>query len=263
MKALEPDPWDTDMDLAEGDLVMGTVRTLMPYGAFIEIIPGVEGLIHISEISYKRIHHPKDLLQEGQELEVKVLEINKEQRRISLSLKEVPVSAEADSAPPEQETIRSGNLIRRRVKAETSETTGLGDNGSGLPGFAEGKSATSPEKAVPLTPQVGLTVKGIIRSIKPYGYFVDLPDLGSHQRGLLHNSQLEVSDMGRALKGLKEGDEIQVEIIKIDDQGRISLSRKSILENQDRADLKDYRDQAKESGKFGTMADLFKKKSRR
>ncbi len=76
MKALEPDPWETGLEFGEGDIVSGRVRNLTAYGAFVEVAPGVEGLVHISEISHKRIHHPKEKLQEGQEVEVKILEIN-------------------------------------------------------------------------------------------------------------------------------------------------------------------------------------------
>ena len=107
---------------------------------------------------------------------------------------------------------------------------------------------------------MGLVVKGIIRSIKPYGFFVDLPELGSHQRGLLHKSQMIDSETSQSKKGVRDGDEILVEIIKIDDQGKISLSQKSVLDTQDQADLNEYRDRVKETVKFGTMADLFKKK---
>ena len=95
MKVLEPDPWETGLEFGEGDIVPGTVRNLTAYGAFVEVAPGVEGLVHISEISPKRIHHPKEKLQDGQEVEVKILEINQEQRRISLSIKEVPSSLDS------------------------------------------------------------------------------------------------------------------------------------------------------------------------
>ena len=79
-------------------------------------------------------------------------------------------------------------------------------------------------------------------------------------RGLLHQSNL-AGGVGSFQKGLKEGEELEVEIIKIDDQGRISLSRQSVIEQQDRAELKHYLGQGKDqgSGALGTMADLFKK----
>ena len=117
------------------------------------------------------------------------------------------------------------------------------------------------ETQAPRLPQIGLVVKGIVRSLKPYGLFIDLPDLGSHHSGLLHNSQVAVSEGIQSPKGFKKGDELLVEIIKIDNQGRVSLSQKSVMENQDRAELNEFRNRVKETGKLGTMADLFKKKT--
>lgn len=258
MKALEPDPWDEGLNFVEGDLVKGQVKNLAPFGAFVECAPGVEGLVHISEIAHKHIHHPREKLQEGQEVVVKVLEINKEQRRISLSIKEAPSFMDLEMDALTLETIRTGDVIRRRVKtgpeALSSAEDQINPETSG-----RGPRPSGPEVRGPQVPQVGLVVKGVVRSIKPYGFFIDLPELGSHQRGLLHKSQIEVSETGRSPKGLKEGEEIQVEIIKIDELGRISLSQRSVLENQDRVEFNEYQDQIKETGKFGTMADLFKR----
>ncbi len=260
IKALEPDPWDTGFDFNEGDIVLGKVRNLAQFGAFIEVAPGVEGLVHISEISNKRIHHPKEILKEGQEAEVKILEINKEIRRISLSIKEVPSLFYSEPNSSGQETIRLGDVIRRRVKTDSPVLSSSLDNENPAdePGYSSGPSR--PEIPNPSLPQVGLVLKGVVRSIKPYGFFVDLPELGSHQRGLLHKSQMAYSETSQPKKGYKDGDEILVEIIKIDDQGKISLSQKSVLDTQDQADLNEYRDRVKETVKFGTMADLFKKK---
>jgi small subunit ribosomal protein S1 len=259
MKALEPDPWETGLEFSEGDIVSGRVRNLTAYGAFVEVAPGVEGLVHISEISPKRIHHPKEKLQDGQEVEVKILEINQEQRRISLSIKEVPSSLDSEPDGFKQETTRSGNVIRRRVRADSAENLSGADYESPviIPDLKPGPSPA--ENQPSQLPKVGLIVKGIVRTVKPYGFFVDLPDLGSHQSGLLHISQLTVSGPSKSKKGFKEGDEIQVEIIKIDEQGRISLSQRSVLENQDKAEFDEYQDQVKQSGPLGTMAELFKK----
>ncbi len=261
LKALEPDPWDTGLGLNEGEIVLGRVRNLAPFGAFIEMAPGIEGLVHISEISHKRIRHPKEMLKEGQEVEVKVLEINREQRRISLSIKEVSPFSGMDIDPPEQEMVRTGNVIRRRVKMAVDEGSLITaqDDFDLLPDqtAATQSPLTSPG---PRLPAVGLVVKGIIRSIKPYGFFADLPELGSHQRGLLHKSQIVDAGKNQSPKGYREGDEILVEIIKIDEQGRISLSQQSILDNQNQTELNEYRDRVQETGKLGTMADLFKKK---
>jgi small subunit ribosomal protein S1 len=260
IKSLEPDPWDTGFDFTEGDIVLGRVRNLAQFGAFVEVAPGIEGLVHISEIANKRIHHPKEILKEGQEVEVKILEINKEIRRISLSIKEVPSLFDSEPGSIGQETIRFGDVIRRRVKTDSTVISSSQDYDN--PADEPGQS-TDPSRIKipsPRLPQVGLVGKGIVRSIKPYGLFIDLPELGSHQRGLLHKSQMTDSETSQSKKGIKDGDEILVEIIKIDDQGKISLSQKSVLDTQDQADLNEYRDRIKETVKFGTMADLFKKR---
>lgn len=251
LKALEPDPWESDLPFEEGDILTGTVRNLVPYGAFVEIAPGLEGLVHISEISKKRIHHPREALKEGDTLEVMVLEINREQRRISLSIKEVVPFTDTDEDQYVEEKIRSGEIIRRRRK-KTSPLSVLFSE--------EGAPSTASAPAGPPLPQVGWTGRGVIRSVKPYGYFVDLPELGFNQSGLLHKSETADSISGRAFKGWKEGDEVQVQIIRIGPQGKISLSQKAVLEQEDKQELTQFRERLQAKGKLGTLADLFNKK---
>ena len=88
LKALASDPWrDTTANLAEGARVRGTVTRLQPFGAFVEIAPAVEGLVHISELGAgRRINHPKEVVAVGQEVEAVVLAIDHERRRLSLSM---------------------------------------------------------------------------------------------------------------------------------------------------------------------------------
>ncbi len=89
LKQTKPHPWDNiENRYAIGDVVTGKVVRLVDFGAFVELEPGVEGLVHISQISYEHIEKPKDVLQEGQQVEVKVLDIRPDDRRISLSIKE-------------------------------------------------------------------------------------------------------------------------------------------------------------------------------
>ncbi|MDR0614867.1 MAG: 30S ribosomal protein S1 [Lactobacillales bacterium] len=88
IKALSPSPWDDIEEKATvGTVLEGTVRRLTDFGAFIEIFPNVEGLIHISQISYDHISHPQEKLSEGEKVQVKVLELNPEAHRIALSIK--------------------------------------------------------------------------------------------------------------------------------------------------------------------------------
>ena len=89
IKQLEPDPWDkVPAEFHPGDIVKGKVRNLAAFGAFVELKEGIDGLIHISDMSWtKKINHPGELLKKGETVEVKVLDIDPEKRRISLGVK--------------------------------------------------------------------------------------------------------------------------------------------------------------------------------
>ena len=88
LKATTPGPWDgVEQKLAAGDVIEGTVKRLTDFGAFVEVLPGIDGLVHISQISHKRVESPKDALKVGQEVTVKVLEVNAADQRVSLSIK--------------------------------------------------------------------------------------------------------------------------------------------------------------------------------
>ncbi|CCQ98504.1 RNA degradation presenting factor (ribosomal protein S1 homolog) [[Clostridium] ultunense Esp] len=90
LKATQPSPWEkAAQSIKPGDVVKGIVRRLPSFGAFVELMPGVEGLVHVSQISRKRVGTPGEVLKEGQEVEVKVLDFNLEDKRISLSMKEL------------------------------------------------------------------------------------------------------------------------------------------------------------------------------
>ena len=88
LKTTTPGPWDgVEQKLAAGDVIEGTVKRLTDFGAFVEVLPGIDGLVHISQISHKRVESPKDALKVGQEVTVKVLEVNAADERVSLSIK--------------------------------------------------------------------------------------------------------------------------------------------------------------------------------
>jgi small subunit ribosomal protein S1 len=88
LKALQADPWlESTRNLTTGGRVRGTVTRLQPFGAFVEIAPGVEGLVHISELGAgRRLNHPKEAVKVGQEVEVEILAVDPEKRRLSLSM---------------------------------------------------------------------------------------------------------------------------------------------------------------------------------
>ncbi|VUX02957.1 30S Ribosomal protein S1 [Streptococcus constellatus] len=88
LKATTPGPWDgVEQKLVAGDVIEGTVKRLTDFGAFVEVLPGIDGLVHISQISHKRVENPKDVLKVGQEVTVKVLDVNADAERVSLSIK--------------------------------------------------------------------------------------------------------------------------------------------------------------------------------
>jgi small subunit ribosomal protein S1 len=100
MKQLAPSPWDNvAAEYPAGKIAAGKVTRLAEFGAFVELEPGVEGLIHISELSPQRVRRVKDVVQEGQDVRVMILSVDPGQRRISLSLK----AAQAKDAPPTEE----------------------------------------------------------------------------------------------------------------------------------------------------------------
>lgn len=88
LKALEPEVWEKGLNFKEGDIISGKVSRLTDFGAFVELVPGLEGLVHISEISYQKVPHPNRLLKEGDKVDVLVLKINEDKKRISLSIRD-------------------------------------------------------------------------------------------------------------------------------------------------------------------------------
>lgn len=106
MKATQKGPWEKLADeVAVGDVLEGVVKRLTDFGAFVEIFPGVEGLVHISQISHKHIATPHEVLKPGQEVKVKVLDMNPAERRIGLSLKALEEQPESFVGEKEEETM--------------------------------------------------------------------------------------------------------------------------------------------------------------
>jgi small subunit ribosomal protein S1 len=213
IKALEPDSWEKGLGFKEGEIIRGKVSRLTDFGAFVEVAPGVDGLVHISEISYERVPHPSKLLKEGEMVDVLVMGIDLEAHRISLSIKEA--------------------MIKKKMEAE-----GMGSDKVRL--------------------EVGQILKGIVEDSKPYGLFIRLPQLGPKVRGLLPMEELRDSGKGDIKKKFPKGQEIQVEIISIDGQGRIRLSQRVMEEREDRKDYEKFVEKEEKGGKLGTLGDLFK-----
>ncbi len=211
IKSLEPDAWEKGLGFEEGEIIRGKVSRLTDFGAFVEVAPGVDGLVHVSEISYERVPHPSKLLKEGEMIDVLVMGIDREMHRVSLSIKEA--------------------VIKKRMENEGSDKVRL---------------------------EVGQILKGIVEDSKPYGLFIRLPHLGPKVRGLLPTEELRDLGKGDIKRKFAKGQEIQVEIIAIDEQGRIRLSQKVMEEREDREDYRKFLEKEEKRGKLGTFGDLLK-----
>ncbi|PEN09559.1 30S ribosomal protein S1 [Longimonas halophila] len=115
MKQLEPDPWDGISDrYPAGTVLTGTVRNITNFGVFVEIEPGIDGLVHISDLSWtKKVRHPGDMVKKGQDMDVQILNIDEDRRRISLGHKQVKTnpwdqfeSAYSEGTDTEGEVVR-------------------------------------------------------------------------------------------------------------------------------------------------------------
>ncbi|ANK59570.1 MULTISPECIES: 30S ribosomal protein S1 [Loigolactobacillus] len=135
LKALLPEPWDGIEDKAPaGTVLEGTVKRLTTFGAFVEVFPGVEGLVHISQISHEHIATPNEVLSEGETIKVKVLEVKPEAHRLALSIKALTPKPNTDdktntASPAETSNYQSnddeggftlGDLIGNELKKSTS-----------------------------------------------------------------------------------------------------------------------------------------------
>lgn len=119
IKETLPGPWTNILEKAQkGSVLEGTVKRLVSYGAFVEVFPGVEGLVHISQIAHKHIATPFEVLKEGQKVKVKVLEVNEIEQRISLSIKELEEKPEEETyeLPEESKGFQLGEVIGDMLK---------------------------------------------------------------------------------------------------------------------------------------------------
>jgi len=121
IKETQPGPWTNIEEKAAVDSVLtGVVKRIVSFGAFVEVLPGVEGLVHISQISHKHIGTPHEILKEGQQVQVKVLDVNEKEQRLSLSIKELE-EKEADNhveyeLPEEAKGFQLGEMIGDKLK---------------------------------------------------------------------------------------------------------------------------------------------------
>ena len=118
IKQTLPQPWDeVGEKIAEGDVLDGTVKRLTSFGAFVEVMPGVEGLVHISQISHKHIATPNEVLEPGQEVKVKVLSVDPAAHRLALSIKALQEKPAAEKSAP-----KKNNNNAKQVEIPEEET---------------------------------------------------------------------------------------------------------------------------------------------
>ncbi len=288
-KQLTPDPWTLVRQVYPvGARVSGKVVNLTDYGAFIELEPGVEGLIHVSEMSWsKRVKHPSKLLQMGQDVEAVVLDVDMDNRRISLGMKQT----EPDPWTTLAERYTIGSVIAGRVRNLTDFGAFI-EVEEGIDGLVH-VSDISPRRikhpsevlkkgerveAVILNidtdnhrlslgikqlqpdiweqfftnHRIGDTVRGRIVRHAPFGVFVEL-DEGIE--GLCHVSELDEADRANVENRFRLGEEVEFKIIKLSPAERkIGLSHKALAEDAERREYDSYRDSA-DGG--ATLADLF------
>ena len=263
LKQLQSNPWDRiEERFPIGQKVKGKITNLMPYGAFVQIEEGIEGLIHVSELSWtKRISRPSDVLTLGQEVEAVVLGVNKEDQKISLGVRQLE--------PNPWDEIEHRYMIGKQVRGQVRNMTAYGafvELEEGIDGMVHVSDLswtkkvnhpseflkkgdevdavvididkanqrislgmkqleTDPWKEIEGKFKVGDVVKGTVSKIANFGAFVELPgDID----GLVHISQISEDRVEKVKDVLKPGQEVEARVIKIDKtERRLGLSIKA------------------------------------
>ena len=263
LKQLQSNPWDRiEERFPIGKKVGGKITNLMPYGAFVQIEEGIEGLIHVSELSWtKRIVRPSDVLTLGQDIEAVVLGVNKEDQKISLGVRQLE--------PNPWDEIEQRYVIGKQVKGQVRNMTAYGafvELEEGIDGMVHVSDLswtkkinhpsevlkkgdeieavvididkanqrislgvkqieTDPWKEIEGKFKVGDVVKGTVSKIANFGAFIELPgDID----GLVHISQISEDRVEKVKDVLKPGQEVEARVIKIDKtERRLGLSIKA------------------------------------
>ena len=248
--------------LEEGQTVTGTIKNLTDYGAFVDL-GGIDGLLHITDMAWKRIKHPSEVVEVGQEVTVKVLKFDKERNRVSLGLKQLgedPWLAIMNRYP-------KGSIVKARVTNLTDYGcfAEIAEGVEGLVHVSEMDHTNKnihPSKVVQIGDEVdvmvlevdeerrrislgikqtranpweefakahekGEKVSGTIKSITDFGIFIGLP---GGIDGLVHLSDISWNEQGEeAIRRFKKGDTVEAVILSVDAEGnRISLGIKQL-----------------------------------
>ena len=164
-KQLLPDPWDEiEEKYIPGNSVKGKVINLTQFGAFIELEEGIDGLIHVSDLSWTKIvRHPKEILEKNQDLEVRILEVSRDNRRISLGLKQI----EDDPWPELSKTFESGKEIEGEIVRilDNGIILSLQNDVEGIVPF--GRQVKKNKKSVISKYKIGEKINAVVMEIKP------------------------------------------------------------------------------------------------
>jgi len=151
IRRLQPDPWhSTVADFNVGDIIDGTVTKLVNFGAFVRVRDGLEGLIHISELSNQRVAHPGDVVHEGQQLKLRIISLDSERHRLGLSLKQ----AEDPSARPASEpmgAMPAGRPDRGGERQDRGERRPRGDRDRSARSYSASDAVQEPEGGIDTT----------------------------------------------------------------------------------------------------------------
>ena len=291
LKQLTPDPWELVKNSYKiGMKVKGKVVSLAEYGAFVELGDGVEGLIHVSEMSWtKRVKHANQVVQVDQEVEVQVLEIDGENRRISLGMKQLQANPWLEM----KESYSPGTIIEGEVKSVTDFGIFVGIE-EGIDGlvhisdFSWTKRVNHPSEMFAKGQKVRAVVLGVdsenerfslgvkqlesdpwsqieskygigtqhdvkVTKTTDFGAFVEL---AADIEGLIHISELTTDKVATVEDFIKAGSSVKAEVITIDKEARkIGLSSKLVKLREQKGDVEDYAKKASTNAKtsFGDM----------
>jgi small subunit ribosomal protein S1 len=291
-KQLIPDPWASISERYPlGLRVKGKVVSLTDYGAFIELEPGIEGLVHVSEMSWsKRVKHPSKLLSTGQEIEAQVLEVDSHNRRISLGIKQIEANP--------WETLAQRYAVGSRVKGRVRNLTDFGafieieDGIDGLVHVSDiswTKRIKHPSEALKKNQEVEAVITTIdtenrrlslsIKDLEPnawdrffnehrpgdlvtgkvtrfanFGAFVELED---GIEGLCHVSELSDQHVEKPEDAVKVGQQLQFKILKMDREAKkIGLSARAVGKDEPIIDVRSYTSSDSGMASLGEIADF-------
>ena len=276
LKQVQNNPWDKVPDKYHvGDKVSGKVVSIKDYGAFIELQDGVEGLIHVSEMSWtNRVKHPSKMLNPGDAVECQVLDIDTKNRRISLGLKQL----ESNPWDLLEQKFPIGSTVEGTVKNVTDFGVFV-DIGEGIDGlihvsdlswtkkvahpsemFEKGATVRAivlsidketekfslgikqlerdPWENIKGRYKIGQAVEGTVSKIADFGAFIEIEE---GLEGLVHISELSNEQVEHVGDTVKIGDKLRVEILSIDPRERkIGLSVKAHRRSEERANIETY-----------------------